>query len=632
MARFVVVVVAALLLAMGGGGGVAGAPSYDSLCDEIVNAAKEASRAYNEGNAAKAEKFTKIAEDKFTAAQALRPNDPQAYVDLGVFYTNSKRFANAQDKLTHALSLAGKNLQARGQIEVALRRAKYGSLSQQVDEAYDEGRGDVFRARELALQQLSVSPQPQLTHHNLATLELMLSENDPAAMTASALRRLLQAQTASTSHYTSMRAHKYTSKRSMQCLHGKFMSGNWAPHPNVTSTVLAPGLYAMSLDAPAAVVGKDGMVVLHGGSDCYMFSPASDTLLNVGENLLNDVTADLAQDEEPPIFNAESTPVLSLIQFAAASFYHWMCEDLPRLVMAMEHWGTHGVTNVATGTVDSHLPFEVLIPRATPATKFILESIQMLNYQTKGLIEYKQGLHVTDRLRFVSWDRQEGGFSLAHPLALQKTRVALLNSLSESPFFKRRSALGKVLVASRGNLTKQRHFNEDALIMRLKIALPGVEFLTLDGNAPLLENLALFRDAAAVVGAHGGALSNLIVASPGTIVIEIGFRTQAARHYEHLSKALDLNYTLIPVNPDPLGRGMGAPTINVNFDAVATALQERWNARKRAMNEHLPEDVEEKIGEAFRSAKGADAAAQDLPAVPTVDAAEPEVAHDEDEF
>ena len=50
--------------------------------------------------------------------------------------------------------------------------------------------------------------------------------------------------------------------------------------------------------------------------------------------------------------------------------------------------------------------------------------------------------------------------------------------------------------------------------------------------------MALFSRAVAVVGVHGGALSNILFCRDGTLIVEIAPRSVQSWHYAHAAAAL----------------------------------------------------------------------------------------------
>ena len=75
--------------------------------------------------------------------------------------------------------------------------------------------------------------------------------------------------------------------------------------------------------------------------------------------------------------------------------------------------------------------------------------------------------------------------------------------------------------------------------------------------------MALFRAAKIIVGVHGGALANIVACESGTKLIELGFQAPFTMHYAHAAAALGLEYELVLLDIDPLGRGVGAKTVTV---------------------------------------------------------------------
>lgn len=299
---------------------------------------------------------------------------------------------------------------------------------------------------------------------------------------------------------------------------------------------------------------------------CSLLSPASDPLL--------DVFANAAPTDDPQVSYAPPVPLLSLVQFAARSFYHWMCEVLPRLVVAQSVWG-----------MPSPDTYNVLVPKSP--TAFMLQSLKALGI-TKT-IEYRNKLQLARApLLFVSWSTQSvlsnktAGFSLAHPHALQMLRAQLLQRVPRL-----QQQRPSVVLASRGIGTGMRNFNEKELISALSTALPDHDIVVADGSQPLLDNLALFAAASAVVGAHGGALANIVACPAFTPVVEIGFPSEASWHYEHVAAALQLRYARVLADADDLHRSVGAATISFNVSAVTARLQQLMQTAPSSTQDEL---------------------------------------------
>jgi hypothetical protein len=110
----------------------------------------------------------------------------------------------------------------------------------------------------------------------------------------------------------------------------------------------------------------------------------------------------------------------------------------------------------------------------------------------------------------------------------------------------------------------------DALAAVAKAA--GVEFVNfLAKDMSTAAALQLFRRAAAVVGVHGGALTNAVVCRPGALMVELGFASPFALHYAHMAAALSLQYELLDLQAD--SRGMAAPIVWTTPGTVETVVR-----------------------------------------------------------
>merc|ERR1719456_1051306 len=112
-------------------------------------------------------------------------------------------------------------------------------------------------------------------------------------------------------------------------------------------------------------------------------------------------------------------------------------------------------------------------------------------------------------------------------------------------------------------------------MLRSEAAVIGpTELVEFDAAANTLEqSLALFKRASVVVGVHGGALANAIVCPPNATLVEVGYQTDAAAHYQHLAVSLGMFYRRVRVMPDAQGRAMGAPDLRISVDNVVDAVR-----------------------------------------------------------
>lgn len=588
----VLVVVVALTVLLSG---AEAAGSYDSYCNQIVTFAKKAAGEYNQGNVVGAEASIAKADKAFADAIAVDPENPQAYLFMGTFKTNTHKYDDSIEYFQKALSMIPESdKQNRFRIEKSIHSAYYKKYSMLRDRAYDNGNGNVTLAYEYGKLQLQYSPAPHRTHHELATLGVMLCEYDDDDTNAMCHQSHVYYRIATYStlqHYNVARSHNLKEAAKMACMRSDIFLGEWNVEKydkkdgRLKVDEPVEGLYINKLKGEYNIQGPDGLITSEDQTlgDCSVFIQSEDHYFNVAANLFPEV-----KPKYPPGELDADEPVLSLAQFAGSTFYHWMVEGLPKLI-AFRFFDP-----------DAHKT-RILVP-ATPSKNgknifpsFITESLKLLRVDENDIIPYMgTGMRGEDgaQITTVTWKAQPcPGETMAedylarrmcaalpHPKPLKMARDALsvAASIAEAP----RGPPKFILIARRGDDVTSRQFNETALIEQLVEALPEAGYFTYKivefyaSKHSLAGALNLFKKATVIVGAHGGALSNLIVSPAGTGVVEIGFKSVSARHYEHMSAVLGLNYRRVRVTEDPLQRALGAPTIEVDFDAVVKATLE----------------------------------------------------------
>ena len=93
------------------------------------------------------------------------------------------------------------------------------------------------------------------------------------------------------------------------------------------------------------------------------------------------------------------------------------------------------------------------------------------------------------------------------------------------------------------------------------------ELVVFDGSAGIAGSVPLFRRARAVVGVHGGALSNVLFSAHDSagngrvLLVELTVASRIAAHYAHAAAALGLRYQAVPLVDD--GRGVGASSVRL---------------------------------------------------------------------
>ena len=432
---------------------VHGATQYDKKCDEIVDLGKQAASYANGGDMSAALQNVELARKVFQQAIALEPDNPQAFANLGVFLLNANMFNESILLLTSALERAAKpaspgtQSQIRGFLQQKIRIANYGYASSKRDQAYLEGKGNVTEAVEWALRQLDHTPMPARTQHELGTLLLVLCAYSDARC-REANDHFVAAHTVAHQQYTTVKMPR-DSKAKLKCIHAEARRAPWVGHPKVQSQTIMEALYVHQIDERVMINGQDGVVSFVDKDECSILSPSNDYYLDLAGNLFPQGMPALVP---PQRRIADGMRVLSLMQYATKSFYHWIAEAIPRLVIA-------------------HLYFRdarrcvVLIPKLSPAESFITESLSLIFEDKYQLAEYYPFTEAPN-LAFVSWEtphcRHRAGFchAIAHPLALTLARDEIVRAVRRSPWNRLAFALPVVVLAMRGASTSMRNYDE----------------------------------------------------------------------------------------------------------------------------------------------------------------------------
>ena len=266
------------------------------------------------------------------------------------------------------------------------------------------------------------------------------------------------------------------------------------------------------------------------------------------------------------------------VAFASANYYHFLTDVLPRAVF------------LAPALV-ADPKLKLLIPKLPPPLKALLASVLpegLLEKAAKRAIEMdvSEAVPPGARVRVATLvrvaaprvaardDRPTHALSPA-PL-LRAARAAVL---AAHPNATTKTDALLVVYCRRGDTALRRVADEGALeAALLALAGPRVDVRVFDGAARTpAEAVALFRAADVVVGVHGAALANALFCAPGATLVEFGFASAAARHYEHLAFAVGLAHVRVPLAAD--ARSVSAKVVAVGDAHVAAV---RAEVEKRA--------------------------------------------------
>lgn len=186
---------------------------------------------------------------------------------------------------------------------------------------------------------------------------------------------------------------------------------------------------------------------------------------------------------------------LSLVNAWSGSYYHWVAEQLPRVLLA------------EVGGFDD---FYLIVGELKH--KWQLESLSLLGYNEARILPEVSGLAV-EELLVPSFPRiltECGTFSVVSSYALGLLRVRSTRGIAAG--HRRR------LWISRSRAVGRHVVNEAELIESLRSL--GFEFVVLE-HLSFHDQVNLFSSAEVVVGPHGAGLVNVVFCRPGTKVVEV---------------------------------------------------------------------------------------------------------------
>ena len=433
----------------------ASAQSYDDLCDQMIAHAQRAARAHNLHKFDDVEEHQQKVAEYFAKAVAMDPSEPQAYLTMATFQSNSHQYDESIlnfDKVLEILEAdksGADNDEMIQRIVEAKTIANYKKFSKLRDEAYEGGEGNVTLAHKYALEQVNYSPEPHRTNHQLATLEAMLCEYDKPMCGASHMHFRV-ASFATFQHVTKTYSEALDDSLRMHCFHSHLHMGTWGAsaasaelggpfardstadesHPSRRLHPFVPtyanntredmsasnsGIYANTLRGIYDIVGPDGIIIANmakglNSGDCNVFVQNGDYYVNLADNLFpnptNNANGPAPMRPPPSMELAARTRVLSLVHFASSTFYHWMAEALPRLAYFRRAFPEAESYKILITAAHPNLKNKKALP------KFVRESLAMFGVDIDtDVIAYNPnaGLTVDSRaagseLVAVTWD------------------------------------------------------------------------------------------------------------------------------------------------------------------------------------------------------------------------------------
>ena len=627
---------------------------YDELCDNMVAAAQQAGKYFNEGNRdmveGQAEKIKKI----YERAVLVEPKEVQAHLTYATFLTNANKLDKAESiwkaaKETLSAEVLQHNPQLTNFIDGKMQKVRYGQVSMQKDAVYAGGAGDMEQTLNLIQKQLEIHPSPQI-YYDLATSQVMVSSVDqkyvdesitsfrtsqneairgylkakellgvncnvetsglrefPMEVTLEGYRPMVRRYDRNAGDPSERLTIQYKpSKGKVAVLEGAHIMGQdavvgqdicdtWsaskiAEHLREYYELFAPEKVQDAekvarkfaskpdklVDALEEKYGRkslswmSSMVTAYDkGCSCKVFNPSQQYRVNMGVNVpivdIYGTAPEINQDGSPAFINPPRRPkeiaeAILVSQFAGSSFYHFVIEVIPRIVLAIKSY-----------PVDEKVP--ILIPSDTSKNSFIKKFLSLIpksqlnqNRLLTHDADYKVG-----KLYVPTWLRPDvTGFpeskSAPPSSLLRATRDILTIYDTEQDY---------VIFLGRKDTSMRKLENSEEVIDLLKDFAAQRQLQFYDFSKPLKsvkETRKLFEHARMIVGVHGGALTNTIFCKPATMIVELGFQTPYAHDYIHMSAALHYSHHLVLLEQSPLG--MGAPTVKVDVPTLRSTVED----------------------------------------------------------
>lgn len=247
-----------------------------------------------------------------------------------------------------------------------------------------------------------------------------------------------------------------------------------------------------------------------------------------------------------------STPTVSLIQQHAWMYYHFLCEQLPRLAALVVSEAIE-LVNDCNGKSDVQLGSRL----CKQQPKWCNTSVTIVSWGKSWEASFFAALGIPKSSIVEYGDTQHIDAPLileptpAESVTPQRELLFAFRSLLRSNFpIETSSRTAKIVYCTRSNSTSRRIANEQEVQQAIESAIGStstLELVKFTGSQSLEDSLSLFSDAAAIVGPHGAGLSHIILAPPNTVVVELQFMNSPPMMFYHIANALHMPYAIAPL-------------------------------------------------------------------------------------
>lgn len=593
---------------------------YDQQCEAIEKHSRYAGQMANRGNMQEAYAALDRAREAFKTATSLNPVDPQAHISLATSMLNANQFDEAISLWKGAIERAENHEHLKAWLEGRERYTRYGRVSVKKDRTYAGGQGNITAALSLMSKQLGLYPKSPVFRHDMAVAHSMVSALRSES-TDKALRGYRSSQVMAYSAWHAGLAERGRAGPSCSELNataGEGLVYDWpawhAKGAEARGSLVDVSLVGFDEGAGSGerygdedvfedrggyiarfenvgLSGDDAIIVDE--ARCLIFVASAGAFVPLHTNIqLLEVWGDPptpyssgprygwhdALRGRLPNHGQVASPqqvakAASVGQFAAKSHFHTVTELCGRLALLQR-----------SGVLEEE-GMQLIAPRVK-YPGFLKEALRIFaeDLVDGGRVINWEGpneapdvrLQVSD-LRYADWlpprvFGEDGGHCATPRSVVGLVRDAFIADGEEEVYPKPPCILYiKRPQSSDGAPNMRGTVRDDAKIRKALKSIASqadLVFEEFDGGLSPADTVALFGRARAVVGVHGGALTNMIFCPENAKVFEIGFTSPFAGHYRHLAASLGLEMHLLPIKADE--RGIAANDVALQDAAAAT--------------------------------------------------------------
>eukprot|EP00658_Telonema_sp_P-2_P041572 TRINITY_DN29754_c0_g1_i1.p1 TRINITY_DN29754_c0_g1~~TRINITY_DN29754_c0_g1_i1.p1 ORF type:complete len:666 (+),score=140.52 TRINITY_DN29754_c0_g1_i1:28-2025(+) len=479
-------------------------------------------------------------QERLLAALSLDPTSSRAYSMLGRGHVATKRYYDAHPYLVEAVSLNPGNVPAYNNLGVVFEKTGHLDealslyttatlLSPGLVETYNN-IANIYTLKQQPqnaiknyMVALTLQPDRGMTAYNLGTIHAENGDFSKQEHYMVRSQRIFLHKWNATAPASTLSNCQGQSRRLVRHWHGErsvrisaadpsisipaHTFGFPKPHngtldnlgPNPAHDHLVfhePRSFVAVLKGPGLVVeGRDA--VIH--DRCRLFLPIHDRYIPLHDQLLLPPGVEVSFSVREDVVLEEAGTVL---QMASNNYFHFMAEVLPRLLL-----------------LEPSLPPST--PILLPDKPFVSQFMEALGLAGRVVIPYNVSTRYrVSTLYTADWrptSERPGAQFFAPQWLLQRLRSRLLAPSQSAP------SLPTVVLISRNDTEHRRVTNEWSLKRALQARLgPAVQVkLHVGANSTVDNTRASFRNALAVVGAHGAGLANIIFCPHKALVLEL---------------------------------------------------------------------------------------------------------------